>query len=116
VVFDVEWIPSKLVPLCCRFHFQKTSAEAHKCGPSFNPDYFDAVRWVKTSAVESCNSFLVQFKKLAWFSSLAAFMIILANLISGRNGELARVDDSKLRIAGRVDHWIPAVRAALLQS
>lgn len=100
--------------MCCRFHFQKTSAEAHKCGPSYNPDYFDAVRWVNTSAVESCNSFLVQFKKLAWFSSLAAYMVILANLISGRNGELARVDAPKLRIAGKVDVWTPAVQAALL--
>ncbi|GAQ86809.1 hypothetical protein KFL_003120150 [Klebsormidium nitens] len=97
-----------------RFHFQRTDAEAHKCGPGFNPDYYDAMRWVNTSAVESCNSFLVKFKVLAWFSGLSAFMVILANVISGRNARLRRVDDPKLRIAGRADTWTPAVRGCLL--
>ncbi|GAQ93025.1 hypothetical protein KFL_012570010 [Klebsormidium nitens] len=64
-----------------RFHFQRTGAEGHKCGPTFNPDYYDVVRWVNTSAVESCNSFLVRFKTLGWYSGLEAFMIILASLI-----------------------------------
>ncbi|GAQ93674.1 hypothetical protein KFL_017980010, partial [Klebsormidium nitens] len=53
-----------------RFHFQKTGAEGHKCGAAFNPDYYDAVRWVNTSAVESVNSFLIKFKVLGWFSGL----------------------------------------------
>ncbi|GAQ90813.1 hypothetical protein KFL_006880050 [Klebsormidium nitens] len=96
------------------FHFQKTGAEAHKCGPQYNPDLYDAVRWVNTSAVESVNSFLIKFKVLAWFSALESFMIILANVVSGRNAELTRVDDQKIRIAARVDQWSPAVRAALL--
>ncbi|GAQ77801.1 hypothetical protein KFL_000040010 [Klebsormidium nitens] len=97
-----------------RFHFQRTSAEAHKCGPSYNPDYYDSVRWVNTSAVESCNAFLVTFKTQAWYSSLVAFMVILANLVSERNSDLARVDEPKLRIAGRADTWSPAVRQRLL--
>ncbi|GAQ88997.1 hypothetical protein KFL_004770040 [Klebsormidium nitens] len=97
-----------------RFHFQRTDAEAHKCGPGFNPDLYDAVRFVNSSAVESCNSFLVKFKVLAWFSSLDAFLVILANVVSGRNSKLRRVDDPKLRIAGRADTWTPAVRDCLL--
>ncbi|GAQ89061.1 hypothetical protein KFL_004840010, partial [Klebsormidium nitens] len=99
-----------------RFHFQRTDAEAHKCGPGFNPDYYDAVRWVNTSAVESCNSYLIRFKVLAWFSSLDTFLVILANVVGGRNSKLRRVDDPKSRIAGRVDRWTPAVQAALLNS
>ncbi|GAQ92876.1 hypothetical protein KFL_011770010, partial [Klebsormidium nitens] len=93
-----------------RFHFHHTTAEAHKCGSSYNTDYYDSVRWVNTSAVESCNAFLVTFKTQAWYSSLVAFMIILANLVSGRNSDLARVDEPKLRIAGRADTWSPAIR------
>jgi hypothetical protein len=46
------------------------------------------VRWVNTSAVESCNAFLIRFRTLGWYFGLEAFMIILANLISGRNSEL----------------------------
>jgi hypothetical protein len=72
------------------------------------------VRWVNTSAVESVNSFLIKFKVLGWFSGLEAFMTILANVVSGRNADLKRVDDQKIRVAGRVDFWSPAVRAALL--
>ena len=97
-----------------RFHFQKTGAEAHKCGPQFNPALYDAVRWVNTSALESVNSFLIKFKVLGWFSGLEAFLIILANVVSGRNAELTRVDIQKIRIAGRGDLWSPAVCAALL--
>ncbi|GAQ90744.1 hypothetical protein KFL_006790070 [Klebsormidium nitens] len=97
-----------------RFHFQRTTSEAHKCGPSYNPDYYDSVRWVNTSAVESCNAFLVNFKTQAWYRSLVALMIILANLVSGRNSDLKRVDEPKLRIAGRADTWWPAVRQHLL--
>lgn len=72
------------------------------------------MRWVNTSAVESVNSFLIRFKVLGWFSGLEAFMIILVNVVSGRNAELTRVDSQKIRIACRVDLWSPAVRAALL--
>jgi hypothetical protein len=68
------------------------------------------VRWDNTSAVESCNSFLVRFRTLGWYSGLEAFMIILANLIGGRNSELTRVDDAKILIAGRADLWTEAVR------
>ncbi|GAQ92733.1 hypothetical protein KFL_011140010 [Klebsormidium nitens] len=84
-----------------RFHFHHTTAEAHKCGPSYN-------------TVESCSAFLVNFKTQAWYSSLIAFMVILANLVSGRNSDLARVDEPKLRIAGRADTWSPSVRQRLL--
>ncbi|GAQ86270.1 hypothetical protein KFL_002790180, partial [Klebsormidium nitens] len=97
-----------------RFHFHHTTAEAHKCGPSYNTDYYDSVRWVNTSAVESCNAFLVKFKTQAWHSSLVAFMIILPNQVSGRNSALLRVDEPKLRIAGRADTWRPSVRQRLL--
>jgi hypothetical protein len=61
------------------------------------------VRWVNTAAVESCNSFLVNFKTQAWYRSLVALMIIIANLVSGKNSDLTRVDEPKLRIAGRAD-------------
>jgi hypothetical protein len=37
-------------------------------------------------------------------------MVILANLISGRNSELTRVDDAKILIAGRANLWTVAVR------
>jgi hypothetical protein len=78
--------------------------------PSSSPDYYDMVRWVNTSAVESCNSFLVRFRTLGWYSELEAFMIILAYLISGRNLELTRVDDAIILIAGRADLWTAAIR------
>jgi hypothetical protein len=68
------------------------------------------VRWVNTSAVESFNSFLVRFRTLGWYSGLEAFMVILVNLISGRNSELTRVDDAKILIAGRADLWTAAIR------
>jgi hypothetical protein len=97
-----------------RFHFQRTGAEGHKCGPTFNPDYYDVVRWVNTSAVESCNSFLIKFKTLGWYSGLHAFMTILASLVSGRKSELVRVDDAKMGVAGNVRWWTPFVRFCLL--
>lgn len=97
-----------------RFHFQRTGAEGHKCGPTFNPDYYDAVRWVNSSAVESCNAFLVRFKTLGWYSGLDAFMVILASLISGRNSELLRVDDAKFRVACSARWWTPFVQYCLL--
>jgi hypothetical protein len=81
-----------------------------KVFPSSVSDYYDAVRWVNTSAIESCNSFLVRLRTLGCYFGLEAFMIILANLISSRNSELTRVDDAKILIAGRADLWTAAIR------
>ncbi|GAQ90961.1 hypothetical protein KFL_007070070 [Klebsormidium nitens] len=97
-----------------RFHYAKAGAEVHKCGPSNATEYYDALRWVNTSAVESVNSFLKKFRVLGWYSGLSSLMVFLPILLSGFNVDLSRVDDAKLSIAVPARLWSEAFRAVLL--
>ncbi|GAQ87753.1 hypothetical protein KFL_003750030 [Klebsormidium nitens] len=97
-----------------RFHYAKAGAEVHKCGPSNATEYYDALRWVNTSAVESVNSFLKKFRVLGWYSGLQSLMVFLPILLSGFNLDLSRVDDAKLSIAVPARLWSEAFRAVLL--
>jgi hypothetical protein len=88
----------RLLP--CTFHYAKAGAEVHKCGPSNATEYYDALRWVNTAAVESAvNSFLKKFRVLGWYSGLHSLMVFLPILLSVFNVDLSRVDDGKLSIA-----------------
>ncbi|GAQ91906.1 hypothetical protein KFL_008790030, partial [Klebsormidium nitens] len=98
-----------------QFHYAKAGAEVHKCGPSNATDFYDELRWVNTSAVESVNSFLKRFRTLGWYSGLESFMIFLPILLSGYNVDLRRVDDAKLTVALPARLWSAAVRRLLLQ-
>jgi hypothetical protein len=100
--------------LPCRFHYAKAGAEVHKCGPSNATEYYDALRWVNTSAVESVNSFLKKFRVLRWYSGLHSLMVFLPILLSGFNIDLSKVDDAKLSIAVPARLWSEAFRAVLL--
>lgn len=97
------------------FHYSKAGAEVHKCGPSNCVDYYDSLRWVNTSAVESVNSFLKSFRSLGWYSSLESFMVILPLLLDAYNSGLNRVDDAKLRVAIAAGAWAAAIARTLLQ-
>ncbi|GAQ87643.1 hypothetical protein KFL_003670040 [Klebsormidium nitens] len=97
-----------------RFHYAKAGAEVHKCGPSNATDFYDLLRWVNTSAVESVNSFLKRFRTLGWYSGLESFMIFLSILLSGYNVDLRRVDDAKLRVTVPAGQWSEIVRRLLL--
>jgi hypothetical protein len=87
----------------------------HKSGPSNGTEFYDKVRWVNTSAVESVNSFLKRFRTLGWYSGLESFMIFLPILLSGYHVDLRRVDDAKLTVALPARLWSAAVRRLLLQ-
>lgn len=105
-----------VVNLCvCRFHYSKAGAEVHKCAPSNSVDYYDALHWGNTSAVESVNSFLKGFRSLGWYSGLESFMVILPLLLDAYNASLKRVDDAKLCVAIAAGVWAAAIRRALLQ-
>lgn len=78
-------------------------------------EFYDDLRWVNTSAVESVNSFLKRFKTLGWYSGLESFMVFLPILLSGYNVDLKRVDDAKLAVAMKARQWSDAVRAMLLE-
>jgi hypothetical protein len=99
----------------CRFHYAKFDAEVHKCGPSNTTEFYDELRWVSTSAVESVNSFLKRFRTLGWYSRLESFMVFLPILLSGYNVDLKRVDDAKLAVAVQARQWSDAIRAMLLK-
>jgi hypothetical protein len=86
----------------------------HKCGPSNATEYYDSLRWVNTSAVESVNNFLKKFRVLGWYSRLQSLMVFLPILLSGFNVDLSRVDDAKLSIAVPARLWSEAFRGVLL--
>jgi hypothetical protein len=99
----------------CRFHYAKAGAEVHKCGPSNATEFYDELRWVNTSAVESVNSFLKRFRTLGWYSELESFMVFLPILLSGYYVDLKRVDDAKLAVAVQAMRWSDAIRTMLLE-
>jgi hypothetical protein len=86
----------------------------HKCGPSNATEFYDELRWVNTSAVESVNSFLRRFRTLGWYSGLESFMVFLPILLSGYNVDLKRVDNAKQLIVVQARQWSDAIRAMLL--
>jgi hypothetical protein len=93
---------------------QKVGLKFTKCGPSNATEYYDALRWVYTSTVESVNSFLKKFRVLGWYSGLHSLMMFLPILLSGFNVNLSRVDESKLSIAVPARLWSEAFRDVLL--
>jgi hypothetical protein len=98
----------------CRFHYAKAGAEVHKCEPSNATEFYDELRWVNTSAVESVNSFLKRFRTLGWYSGLESLMVLFPILLSGYNVDLKRVDDANLAVAVQARQWSDAIRAMLL--
>jgi hypothetical protein len=101
--------------ILCRFHYAKAGAEVHKCGPSNATEFYDVLRWVNTSAVESVNCFWKRFRMLGWYSGLESFMTFLPILLSGYNVDLKRVDDAKLAVAVPAGQWSEEVRRLLLR-
>jgi hypothetical protein len=97
-------------PLSCRFHHAKEGAEVH----SNATKYYDALRWVNTSAVESVSSFLKKFRVLGWYSGLQSLMAFLPILLSGFNLDVSRVDDATLPTAVPARLWSEAFRGVLL--
>jgi hypothetical protein len=78
----------------CRFHYAKAGAKVHKCATKF----YDELRWVNTSAVESVDSFLKRFRTLGWYSGLESFMVFL--LILYERLQCRPKEDGRCQIGG----------------